>query len=83
LTFQNIINKCLVGAMMVIKTNLDSYSISQPAEGICKQSAVWGQSGNSTYPLIYLQRPKWIKSDEKWKEIVDSVKLELPKGFEI
>lgn len=35
------------------------------------------------HPLIYLQRPKWIKDDKAWETIVKSVKLDLPVGFEI
>lgn len=62
---------------------LKSYSVDGPVEGLCKQQAVWGHSGVRACPLIFLQRPKWIKDDSVWQKIVDSVKLDLPVGFEV
>lgn len=64
---------------------LASYSRWQPEKGICKQWSIWGSDldKNSVSPLIYLQRPKWIKDDEVWEKIVLSIKLELPVGMEI
>ena len=62
---------------------LDSYSLCGPIKGICKQRAIWATSGNTTQPLIYLQRPKWITDDAVWSKIVDGLRLELPSGFEI
>ena len=61
------------------------YQIStSPIQGVCKQSAVWASDGNSgLYPLVFLQRPKWIKNDEAWAKIVASVRLDLPYGTEI
>jgi len=35
------------------------------------------------WPLVYLQRPKWITNDSVWAKIVDSVRLNLPKNFEV
>jgi len=55
-----------------------SYSVASPISGLCKQSAVWISNGKgSTWPLIYLQRPKWITSDSTWAVIVRAVKLEM------
>ena len=54
-----------------------SYSVNGPINGICKQHAVWVNSGSVSAPLIYLQRPKWIKNDEVWNEIVKSVRIDL------
>lgn len=64
---------------------LKSYSLCQPSSGICKQWAIWGQDSkkNSVSPLIYLQRPKWIKDDDVWQQIVNSVRLNLPSNLEI
>ena len=63
--------------------NIEKYSTSGPIKGICKQSAVWGHEGNSLVPLIYIQRPKWIKDDAVWSQIVESIRLDLPTGMEI
>lgn len=62
-----------------------SYSINDnPIPGICKQSSEWATDGsNGVWPLVYLQRPKWIKDDAAWARIVASVRLELPSGFEV
>ena len=62
---------------------LTTYSVGGPVEGLCKQHAVWGSNGVQSCPLIFLQRPKWIKDDSAWQKIVDGVKLELPIDFEI
>jgi hypothetical protein len=62
---------------------LTHYGVDGPVKGICKQSAVWGREGHSAAPLVFLQRPKWIKDDLAWKKIIESIQLRLPKGFEI
>ena len=60
------------------------YHVSGPIDGACKQSAVWGRMDEGVHwPLVYLQRPKWITNDEVWARIVDSVRLHLPKNFEV
>ncbi len=61
---------------------IESYSIVRPVQGICKQYAIWGNAGNRTAPLVYLQRPKWIAESE-WECIVKLVRLELPQDFEV
>jgi hypothetical protein len=55
-----------------------SYCTQKPSKGICKQSAIWVTEGGRTAPLIYLQRPKWIKDDDVWEKIVESVSIDLP-----
>lgn len=62
---------------------LKSCSVDGPVKGLCKQYAVWGHNGVGACPLIFLQRPKWIKDDGVWQKIVDSVKLDLPVDFEV
>lgn len=55
-----------------------SYSVCPPVKGITKQWAVWlNYNKASTTPLIYLQRPKYIKDDAVWEKIVESVRLEI------
>ena len=60
-----------------------SYSVEGPIEGLIKQHAVWAEEGSCIFPLIYLQRPKWIVKDDQWKKIVNSVRLTLPENFEV
>ena len=58
--------------------------VSGPSPGICKQGAVWARGEDGVHwPLIYLQRPKWITNDAQWRKIVASVQLRLPKNFEV
>lgn len=62
---------------------IDSYSVNRPLSGICRQYAVWANSGNTTWPLVYLQRPKWIVDDKVWEKITRAIRIDLPEGFEI
>lgn len=65
---------------------IKSYSVWEPVKGICKQHAVWiknENSSNSFFPLIYLQRPKWLKDDVAWEKICKSIRLDIPEDFEI
>ena len=64
---------------------VSSYSISGPCKGICKQHMIIAKEENSNgyYPLIYLQRPKWIEDNECWEKICYSVLINLPNGFEV
>lgn len=57
-----------------------SYQISSPIEGVCKQYCILAQddSGKYSSPIVYLQRPKWITSDEDWEKVVRSIKISLP-----
>ena len=60
------------------------YHVSGPSTGVCKQSAVWVRGEDGVHwPLIYLQRPKWITDDAVWNKIVASVQLRLPRNMEL
>ena len=60
------------------------YHLSGPIHPLCKQSAIWVRGKESgLIPLIFLQRPKWIKDDAVWEKIVKSIQLRLPKEFEV
>lgn len=61
------------------------YVTSGPWKGIAKQHHILGREDHTNvyWPLVYLQRPKWIKDDDCWQKIVDSVRLQLPKNFEV
>ncbi len=61
----------------------DSYHISGPVDGLCKSHGLWISKGNGMTPLIYVQKPKWVKDEEMWRRIVASVSIELPLGVEI
>lgn len=54
-----------------------------PVLPICRRPAIWAGCSNRESPIVYLQRPKWIKSDESWDLILRSIRIELPKGAEI
>ena len=64
---------------------LGRYGTSGPVSGLRKQNAIVGyaQEGNYMSTILYLQRPKWIKDDDVWQKICDSVRLDLPQGMEI
>ena len=55
---------------------MESYSICKPIKGLCKSYGLWANSGNSTAPLVYFTKPKWIK-EETFIKIVNSIRLEL------
>ena len=62
---------------------IENYHVSQPIEGLVKQYAIWvGDGSTRIAPLVYLQRPKWIKDDKVWEHVVQSIRLELPKGYD-
>lgn len=52
-----------------------------PIKGITKQSGFWAHSDkNSMSPLVYLQRPKWIKDDASWSRIVAGITIDITQG---
>ena len=57
---------------------IQSYYVATPIKGVCKQHAIWGTEGNQSYPLVFLQRPKWIKDDVLWDKIVAGIRLDMP-----
>lgn len=60
------------------------YHTSGPIPGVCEQHAIWCRGkGTETVPLVFLQRPKWVKDDEAWQKVVEAVSLKLPRGFEV
>lgn len=62
------------------------YATSGPTPGLRKQSCILGRGAkpdNVYTPLVYFQRPKWIKDDACWDKIVQSIRLQLPRDFEV
>ncbi len=62
---------------------LATYPTKEGVPNVCKQSAVWAITEDGHWPLAYLQRPKWIKSDEAWGKIVGGIRVYLPKDADI
>ena len=61
-----------------MEVNVSSqYTIEKPIKGICKQYALWVTEGSKMYPLVYFQKPKWV-SQERWVEIMGSMRISLP-----
>jgi hypothetical protein len=61
------------------------YNIGGPVEGLCKRDALWvtDKKGTITAPVIYFQRPKWVKDDAVWRRLLASIEIKLPQGFEV
>ena len=62
---------------------LKNYSQSGPLQGVCSQHCLLASDGAVTRPLMYLQRPKWIKDDAQWIRICAAITITLPAGFEV
>lgn len=60
----------------------ESYSIQSPIRGICKSTGIWISEGNKMAPLVFFRKPKWV-SDDQWLEIVNCIRIDLPKGFDV
>lgn len=60
------------------------YSISTDKWPV-RSPTVWGYGDVENYvaPILYIRRPKWIKDDGVWEQIVQSIRLDLPAGLEI
>lgn len=58
-------------------------SVEAPVPGFSKSYAVYGHSGNAMSPLFYIKRPKWIKDDSCWQQIIKSIHLSIPSGTKI
>lgn len=44
--------------------------LSGPIKGVSKSYALWVESGVRCQPLVYFQKPKWIKDDAAWEKFV-------------
>lgn len=62
---------------------VEKIEICGPVNGLWKSHAICIQEGNSSAPIMYISRPKWIKDETKWKEIVNSLQLSIKAGTEI
>ena len=62
---------------------IKSYSASGPIKGFRSQYSLLASDGDITRPLVYLQRPLWIKDDTQWDAICRATRVTLPIGFEV
>jgi len=46
------------------------FVLSGPVKGVRKSYALWVESGVRFQPLVYFQKPKWIKDDAAWEKFV-------------
>ena len=46
------------------------FVLSGPAKGVRKSYALWVESGVRFQPLVYFQKPKWIKDDAAWEKFI-------------
>ena len=60
--------------------SIESYFVASPVKGACKSYGIWVTEGNTSAPLVYLMKPRWV-DNEQWSEIVNALKLELPSGY--
>lgn len=44
--------------------------LSGPIKGVSKSHALWVESGVRLQPLVYFQKPKWIKDDAAWEKFI-------------
>lgn len=47
------------------------------ASGWPKRPCLWLRKGSALYPLMYLQKAKWL-TDEQFTAVLDGLKLSLP-----
>ena len=46
------------------------FFLSGPVKGVRKSYALWVESGVRFQPLVYFQKPKWIKDDAAWEKFI-------------
>ena len=49
------------------------FFLSCPIKGVRKSYALWVESGVRFQPLVYFQKPKWIKDDAAWENFIHGV----------
>jgi hypothetical protein len=46
------------------------FFLSGPVKGVRKSYALWVESGIRFQPLVYFQKPKWVKDDAAWEKFI-------------
>ena len=58
---------------------------SGPIKGICTRPGLWVEDTGMSMPLVYFQKPKWIKDDTAWekflRDVFVNVRLVDPEGY--
>ena len=58
-----------------------NFFLSCPIKGVRKSYALWVESGDQFQPLVYFQKPKWIKDDAAWEAFIRGVVMAIsPEG---
>ena len=58
-----------------------NFFLSGPVKGVRKSYALWVESGVRFQPLVYFQKPKWIKDDAAWEKFIRGVFMAIsPEG---
>ena len=58
------------------------FFLSCPIKGVRKSYALWVESGDQFQPLVYFQKPKWIKDGAAWEKFIRGVLMAIgPEGL--
>ena len=57
------------------------FFLSRPIKGVRKSYALWVESGVQFQPLVYFQKPKWVKDDATWEKFICGIFMAIsPEG---
>jgi hypothetical protein len=57
------------------------FFLSCPIKGVRKSYALWVESGVQFQPLVYFQKPKWIKDGAAWEKLIRGLFMAIsPEG---
>ena len=58
-----------------------NFVLSGPIKGVRKSYGLWVESGVRFQPLVYFQKPKWIKDDTAWERFICGLFMSIsPEG---
>ena len=58
-----------------------NFVLSGPIKGVRKSYELWVESGVRFQPLVYFQKPKWIKDDIAWEKFICGLFMSIsPEG---
>lgn len=53
------------------------FFLSCPIKGVRKSYALWVEADDRFQPLVYFQKPKWLKDDASWERFVRGVYMAI------
>ena len=57
------------------------FYLSGPIKGVSKSYGLWVESGVRFQPLVYFQKPKWVKDDTAWEKFICGLFMSIsPEG---